>query len=243
MSTSTPRPSKPGSGTPPLSPDTFLRPYIDDYQALTALYGLLRNAYDSQYVDRDLTAKTRRLLREQTATYNVDLPGEVHELGPRELAALKANSSSDTTKILNLKKLIAQTVAKDGLSKPFLRPIGERAEELAKAYEERQIATQQALDDFADLAEEILNAENERQHLGLDPNAYAINLELKRLVPNLEPTQAALVNDLFARYPDYLWNERRRTELRTAIYKTLRPTLGAQKMIEATNAILRLQRV
>ena len=138
-----------------LSPAAFLYPHIDEYQALAALYGLLRNAYDSQYVDRDLTAKTRRLLREQTETYSVELPGEVHELGVRELNALKASNASDTTKVLNLRKLIIETVRDQGLTKPFLRPIGERAEELAKAYEERQIATQQALDAFSDLADEI----------------------------------------------------------------------------------------
>lgn len=228
-----------------LSPDAFLYPYIDDYQALAVLYGLLRNAYDSQYVDRDLTDKTRQLLREQTATYTVELPGEVHELGPKELAAIKASNTSDTVKILNLKKLIAATVAEDGLAKPFLRPIGERAEALAHQFEERQLATQEALQAFEELTEEILNAEDERQALGLDPNAYAIHLELKRVCSDsaLEPAQAALVNDLFALYPEYLWNERRRGELRTAIYKTLRSTLGAQAMIDATNAILNLQRV
>jgi type I restriction enzyme, R subunit len=228
-----------------LSPDADLRPYIEDFQALAALYGLLRTAYDSQYVDRNLTEKTRRLLREQTATYSVELPGEVHELGPKELAAIKSGNASDVVKVLNLKKLIASTVEKDGLAKPFLRPIGERAEALAQQYEERQVATQQALDEFAELAEEILQAEDERQRLGLDPNAYAIHLELAHLCPEagLDAAQANLVNDLFARYPDYLWNERRRTELRTAIYKTLRPLLGTSKTIEAANAILGLQRV
>jgi type I restriction enzyme, R subunit len=228
-----------------LSPDAFLRPYIDDYQALANLYGLLRNAYDSQYVDRELTAKTRQLLREQTATYNVELPGEVHELGPKELAAIKSGNASDTVKILNLKKIIESTIEKQGLAKPFLRPIGERAEALAMLYEERQLATQQALDAFEELAGEVLNAEEEREQLGLDPNAYAIHLELKRVGPDssVDPNQAELVNELFARYPDYPWNERRRTELRTAIYKTLKPALTPQELIEATNAILRLQRV
>lgn len=43
-----------------LSPDAFLRPFIEDYHALAELFGLIRNAYgDRVYVDRELTAKTR----------------------------------------------------------------------------------------------------------------------------------------------------------------------------------------
>ena len=184
------------------------------------------------------------MLREQTATYSVDLPGEVHELGPKELAAIKLSDASDTVKILNLKKIIRRP-AWTQLAKPFLRPIGERAEALATLYEERQLATQQALDAFEELAGEVLNAEEEREQLGLDANAFAIHLELKRVGSDsaVDPAQAALVNELFARYADYLWNERRRTELRTAIYKTLKPALTPQELIAATNAILMLQRV
>ena len=43
-----------------ISPDSYLRPFMDDYQALASLYGLIRNAYaDRVYVDKELTAKTR----------------------------------------------------------------------------------------------------------------------------------------------------------------------------------------
>ena len=226
-----------------LSPDAFLRPSIEDYQALGMLYGLLRNAYDRQYVDRELAAKTRALLREQTATYRVELPGAIHELGPRELAALKASDASDTAKVLNLRKVLAETVERELLAKPFLRSIGERAEEIAKAFEERQLTTQAALAAFEELAQEYLEADAERERLGLEPNAFAIYVTLKRHCPALDPAKASEIDRLFAAYPEYVWNETRRNALRTAIYRSLRSVLEPKEIVAVTNEILRLQRV
>ena len=61
-----------------LSPDAFLHEFIADYQALTILYGLIRNAYaDRTYVDKELTAKTRELLKERTESDLFELPDAV----------------------------------------------------------------------------------------------------------------------------------------------------------------------
>ncbi len=225
-----------------LSPDAFLRPYVEDYQALAGLYGLLKSA-ESAYVDKELTRKTRALLREAASTYSVETPEVIHALGPDELAALKSSGAGDTTKVLNLRKLLAQTVRVEGMAKPFLRSIGERAEDLAQRYQDRHMETQQALAAFEQLALEYVEADAERERLGLDANAYGIYVELKRLKPDLDPAQAMAVNELFGQFPDYVWNEQRRTRLRTDLYKVLRPVLGTNGMVGAVNTILTLQRV
>ncbi len=226
-----------------LSPDAALRPFMEDYQALVELFGFIRNAYSNRvYVDRELTDKTRRLLRERTVVYSVELPGAIHELGPKELAALKQSDASDTAKILNLRKILASVVIDEGAAKPFLLPIGERAEALAQAYEDRQITTQQALAEFEKLAHEVAEADTRRQHIGVDDNTYAIYTALNSLAPDLTAEQAQTLNALFDRFPDYRWNERQQSQLRTELYKALRPLVGA-KMIEAANLLLRLQRI
>ena len=47
-----------------ISPDAFLRPFMDDYLALAELYALIRTAYgDRIYVDREVSNKTRELLQ------------------------------------------------------------------------------------------------------------------------------------------------------------------------------------
>ena len=181
-----------------LSPDAFLRPFMDDYLALTELYGLIRNAYsDRTYVDKELTEKTKELLREHTTGGELELPGAIHALGPKELAALKDSDASDTTKILNLRKILSVTVADEGSSKPFLLSIGERAEKLAQAYEDRQLTTQQTLFEFERLAQEYVTSQSQRQQMGADENTFAIFKALQPMVPDFQvsssdPDQCAL---------------------------------------------------
>jgi type I restriction enzyme R subunit len=227
-----------------LSPDAFLRPHMDDYLAVSELYALIRAAYgDRIYVDREVSNKTRELLQQHTITGQLEIPGAVHTLGAEELSKLKESDTSDTTKILNLRKLLVQTVQQDGLSQPFLLSIGDRAEKLAEAYEDRQLTTQQALLQFEKLAREATEADAERQRLGLDENTFAIYKTVAVASPTSDGIQAKSLNALFEKLPDFRWNKEQERKLRTELYKALRPLVGTEKMIDVANQLLRLQRV
>ena len=157
-----------------LSPSPFLRPYLENYEALTELYSFVRRELDAANVDKELTRKTRELLRQHTTSSPLQLPGAIRELGAKELAMLKESNVSDTLKVLNLRKLLNVVVEEKARYEPHIIPIGERAEAIAQQYEERHIATQQALEDYGKLAEQYVYANEERQKLGLDANAFAI---------------------------------------------------------------------
>jgi type I restriction enzyme, R subunit len=48
-----------------ISPDAFLRPYIDQYATLSSIYAVVRNAYTKKvYVDRAFQKKTNQLVQE-----------------------------------------------------------------------------------------------------------------------------------------------------------------------------------
>lgn len=224
-----------------LSPDAFLRPFIDDYQSLARLYGLVKNAYSSLYVDRELTEKTRQLLQQNTTGGEIEPPGTVHELGPKELAAIRKGSTSDRTKVLNLRKIIAIVAGKDGPGNPVLRHIGEMAESLAKSYEDRQIETKEALQRFEDLAEQIIGSEAERNQIGLDESSFAAYTVLKPYMKEIDPSQAEEIAAIFKGFPDYQWDGDQERKLRARLYKHLLPLVGKEKMIEAADALLRLQ--
>lgn len=227
-----------------ISPDAFLRPFLEDYLLLSELYALIRNAYGEQmYVDREISSKTRELLQKHTISGQLELPGAIHALGPEELAKLRESDTSDNTKILNLRKILAVTVQDTGAAKPFLLSIGERAEKLAEAYEDRQLTTQQALLEFERLAREATEADRERQRLGLDENTFAIHKTVGETDNGFDAKQAKGINTLFEKFPDYRWNKQQESKLRTELYKTLRPLVGTEKMIGVANRLLRLQRV
>ena len=164
-------------------------------------------------------------------------------MGPKELAALKTDDASDTTKVLNLRKILTTVVTDQGAAKPFLLSIGERAEALATLYEDRQLTTQAALAEFQKLADEYVQSETERSKLGVDENTFAIYTILRTDHKSFEAKQAQQINAIFANFPDYRWNKEQESKLRTALYKALRPIVGTAKMIEAANSLLKLQRV
>lgn len=227
-----------------LSPDAELRPFITDYQALAELYAWVRNWFEPHpYRDEEVTEKTKQLLREHTAVHSLDLPGEIRELGVEELAALKASDASDTAKVLNLSKALLRLVIEEGATKPFLLPIGERAEAVRRAYEDRQMSTQQALAEFEKLAQEYTEADAERERMGLDSNPYAILKTLQPMDEKVTPAQAQTLDAIFPRFPDYKWNKQQQSQLRAELYKALLPIVGIAKIIQAANALLNLQRV
>jgi len=79
--------------------------------------------------------------------------------------------------------------------------------------------------------------------VGLDPNEYAIYATLKPNINGIDTNLPKGINSLVATYPDYLWNEQQQKKLRAQLYQILLPIVGANKMIETANSLLRLQRV
>ena len=227
-----------------LSPDAFLHPFIEDYQALATLYGLIRNAYSEHiYVDKELTAKTQKLLQEYTEGDLFALPNAVYELNETTLREMDQSDTSDAVKVINLRKALHQKVIDEGESNPYLISIGERAEAITEAYENRQMTTQEALAEFRRSAEEYARAAREQAQMDLDKNTYAVYTVLRNVIDDVNPEQARAVDQVFAQFPDYRWDDHQQSQLRGTLYKTLELSVDIKTKIEITNKLLRLERV
>jgi type I restriction enzyme R subunit len=227
-----------------ISPDAFLGPFVKDYLKLSELYGLIRNAYgDRPYVDKELTSKTKELLREQGGIGWIDIPGAIHELGAAELRELSKSDLSPNTKVINLRKKVQQVVKDEGDSKPFLQPIGERAAALEEAYDNRILSTIELLREYEKLAAECAQAEEERQRLNLDENAFAIYTVLKLAADSCSETHAAAIDALFASFEDYRWDEKQERALRAELFEVLVPLVGKKNLFNVTNALIKIRRV
>ena len=226
-----------------LSPEAFLRPFIGDYQALASLYGLIRNAYaDRTYVDKELTAKTKELLQQHIGSDPFALPGSIQELNANTLREVGNSDVSDKVKVLNLRKILHKTVTEEGRSKPFLISIGDRAEALTEAYENRQRTTQEVLVEYRKLVEECERAASEQVRMNLDDNGYAVYTVLREFAEDITSEGAQEVNSIFDQFPDYQWNEQQERELRIKLYGILRPMV-TQGVMGPTNALLKIQRI
>lgn len=228
-----------------LSPDSFLRPFLEDYQALTEMYRLLRSAFEPHIpVDKSFLRKTAEIVQQNTTTEFLQEPGATYEIGIGTLLALATEEKPDTVKVFNLLKELHRLIEAKGREQPYLIPIGERADAIRRAFEERQINSQQALQELAELVRNLEAAQEQRQESNLSPEAFAVAWWL-RVQKGLDAKQAeriaTSVEPAFKSYPHWARSEAQERELRRYLYKELIGT-GVKDMVAWADEILTLLR-
>ncbi|MDO9067480.1 MAG: HsdR family type I site-specific deoxyribonuclease [Deltaproteobacteria bacterium] len=225
-----------------ISPDVFLRPYIDDYNRLLRLYCIIRNAFTKRiYIDKEFMAKTAKLIRDHVTTDSVDAPLPVQKIDEQTLEALKASQSSDTVKVINLIKTITATVDEEEDEIPILGSIGEKAEAIAELYDNRQISTQDALLQLESLVTEYNTLKSEWQKKGMSAHTFNIYWAIHRV--GLEDAEglAVKVNEEFESYSHYRDNRDEQMELRRKLYKLLLKPVGKDKIKEITDHLMKIR--
>ena len=206
-----------------LSPDPFLRPFIDDFAALANIYRLLRaSEYDPP--DDDFARKTAELVQEHTRSGVIQAPEEIFELGPDALQKIAESDKPTAVKVFNLLKLIDKAVKDKSHEAPYLIPIGERAEAIVQRYRDRQMDTQQALEQLQLELGLVEKIERQRQETGLSAEGLTGFLLLEK--DGVEKTLeiAKEMADSFESYPHWKRSEDQERELRKALYKSVLKT-------------------
>jgi type I restriction enzyme R subunit len=207
-----------------LSPDPFLRPYLDDYHQLADLFALVRAAYEAtRPLDHELARKTARLVQEHTQAGLIREAVAIYTITPQTLIQITESHQPDTVKVFNLLKSIEHKVEQEARSAPYLLSIGERAEEIAKAFRERQITTQEALKRLEELISEINQAEREQAERHITGEAFAGYWLLKRRgIAEEEAERSALqLQEAMNRYPHWRISEEQQRKLRRRLYEYL----------------------
>ncbi|GIU81645.1 MAG: type I restriction endonuclease subunit R [Acidobacteria bacterium] len=208
-----------------LSPDPFLRPYLEDYQRLVEMYRLLRSAYEPHVpVDKSFLRKTAEIVRQHTTTQAVREPGATYEIGAAALLALIHEDKPETVKVFNLLREIHRLMEEQSREQPHLIPIGERAEAIRRAFEERQLTSQQALAELENLVQRLREAETQRRESNLSPQAFAVAwwARVQKGMAAAEAGRlAAAVEPAFQQFPHWTASSQQERELRRALYKAL----------------------
>ena len=127
----------------------------------------------------------------------------------------------EIVKVFNLVKALHDLVAEEGPRQPFLIPIGERAERVREAFENQQIHTQEALEEFTRLTREAQEAELEWERSGLSREAFAVFWFLRgKGVPQPE-TVATETARAFEEHPYWRSDPKGESDVRLALYKSL----------------------
>lgn len=204
-----------------LSPDPFLREYLDDYDQLARLYRLLRST-ETVPLDKELMRKTARLVQEHTLPGAIKDAVDIYEITEHTLEKLAEDTAPYTVKVFNLLKSITEAVAERSKQAPYLLSIGEMAERIARAYQERQLNTQEALRRLQELIDEFVAAEKERAEKRMAPEPYAVYWFLKRQKVKGAEQAARNMARAFERYPYWHDSEDQERNIRLELYKNLK---------------------
>lgn len=226
-----------------ISPDVFLRPYLEDYGQISVLNEIVRNNFGHRVaLYKEIARKTESLARERVRAWGLTTTMPLVALDERALEALKRDTSADPAKVINLGKSLIQTAIEDGEREPYLVPIGERAEAIIGLYDDRQLNTQSALRQLEQVLAEFIEARKERERTGFDINTFTIYWVLKQVGIGAPEQTAPAVDGVFRRYPNYVYNAAEMRKLKAELYKVLLPVVGKDRMVEVVDRLLRLSR-
>jgi type I restriction enzyme R subunit len=120
--------------------------------------------------------------------------------------------------------------------------IGERAEQIADAFQQRLIDAQRALEELTALLEEARSAERDRQESGMSMEAFSVAWLLNR-----EDVKDALdigrsLEATFAQYPHWRVSQPHGAEVRKALYRQLLPQMVVERATDLVGRIIEVLR-
>ncbi|MGJ3244106.1 MAG: type I restriction endonuclease subunit R [Opitutales bacterium] len=204
-----------------ISPDAFLRPFIEDYQSLAAIYRVVRKAYTRTIpIDRDFQRKTEALVREQIDTPGVEEPGDLVAIDGKTLEVVSRRNRSPGAKVVNLVRSIEKH-AEEHSEDPVLVAMADRARAIQTRFESRQEDTEDLLAELLAELERNVARQREQRARGFDGLAWFVFQTLQTAeIPEPEATSRK-IRQAFDQFPHWRTADQSRRDLRQAVTFTL----------------------
>ncbi len=200
-----------------IAPDQFLRPFIEDYGTLGAIYEVVRKAYTRRIqVDREFLRKTSRLVQEKISSYGIEEPGEMVKINEETVKYFVEKKGGEATKVINLVKSIEKT-AEECSDDPFLVAMAERARAVQESFEQRQASTAEALEELLREVERNEERKKEQAEKGFDGLTFFVyRTLLDARISNPEEVSRS-IKRAFLEFPDWKQSEAALRELRKKV--------------------------
>ena len=216
-----------------ISPDPFMRPYIDSYATLSSIFSVVRNAYARKvYVDRAFQKKTNELVQQHIGTGDLPKVDNFVAVTADTIEIIKAQHGGDGPKIINLIKSIEKT-AEENCEDPFLIAMAERARAVQESFEDRQTSTADALAELINEVERNEARKREQAAKGLDALTYFVLCKLAEDGVTSPADTSRKVAEALAEFPNWRTSE---TELREARKKVTFAIVRVEDDIEKATA-------
>lgn len=200
-----------------VSPDAFLRPYLDDYATLSGIYAVVRKAFSrGPQPDKDFQRKTNQLIQAHIGTGVIQPVRDIFAIDEKTIEAIQSRDGGDNAKVINLIKSI-EKIAEEQSEDPYLIAMADRARAVQESFEDRQTDTAEAL---TDLFQEIERNENRKRlqvESGLDSLTYYV---LCKLTEEQIPSARSVSENIAAAFRESVnWrrSEKELRELRNSI--------------------------
>ena len=225
-----------------VSPDSFLRPYIDEYDTLARMYKLVKEAYEPGIiVDREFTRKTAQLVQKHTHSGKINATFDIYEIDEKTLRKIEESRSSNTEKIFNLLRSIGITVDEGLSSKPYLHSIGEKAELVSLLYKQRQKDTQETLEELKELIKEINEAKKEQAEKDMPADVFSVYWILREEnVPYCEE-KAKDIGKIIEDYPHWKDSDEFERRFKLKILEIfIKSNIPSEKAVQMTNKLIKI---
>ena len=200
-----------------ISPDAFLRPFIDTYSTLSGIYNVVRKAYAKKvYVDRDFQRKTEMLVRERVSTWGIEHVDEFIEIGSDTIEIIKKKKGGESTKVINLIKSI-EKIAIDQSDDPYLIAMAERAKAVQESFENRQTSTAEALEALFQEIEKNEKRKKEQAEKGFDGLTFFVYRTLLDAGLTDAEDVSKKIKQAFIEHPNWIHSEKDLRELRKKV--------------------------
>lgn len=200
-----------------ISPDAFLRPFIDDYSTLSAMYAVVRNAYTRRVmVDRAFQRKTSELVQKYVGTSSIQPLSEVLNINEETVKYIAESKGGEGTKVINLVKSI-EKIAEDESDDPYLIAMAERAQAVQESFEERQTSTADALEKLLKEVEANETRKREQAEKGFDGLTYFVYRTLLDAQIDNPEEVSRRIRQAFVEFPNWKKSENSLRELRQKV--------------------------
>jgi type I restriction enzyme, R subunit len=200
-----------------ISPDAFLRPFLDDFATLSAIYSIVRKAYSTTVtVDREFQRKTNVLVQENISTHQLSGPLDPVLINSETIEIIKNLKGGDGSKVINLVKSI-EKFAEDNSDDPILIAMAERARLVQESFEHRQTSTSDALAELFDQLRQHEARIQEQAKKGFDGLTFFVYRTLLDAKVNNPEAVSTRIKAAFVATPNWKRSESALRELRKQV--------------------------
>ncbi|MCX7661671.1 MAG: DUF3387 domain-containing protein [Candidatus Omnitrophica bacterium] len=190
-----------------ISPDIFLRPYLEDYFLLSGILKILKIHFGPK-IPEALLRKTIELIQAHIDVSGLEKTLPVYPINEQTLNIIQQDFSPERLKIIKLHRSIMILIDVDRKKEPFLLLFRERLQKILEEFETKQIGTKEALSKLKELIEEINKARKEKDRLKLEQKDFAYYFALKDYIEDEKQREesATKINRLFLEHSNWMEN-------------------------------------